>query len=238
MCNYLGLYFLKVSLSWNCCSLYGQLVWLFLFIICIYSSFRKVKRVLLRLVDTSDEITNAENIFNLVSGNLVEYNIDPNSNFIVTDEGANVVAAFPSRYSAICACHTLNTILKRSIEPYKNRGRNQLDLIVLDPEVGEKVIQFKETIRQMKCVINCAKRSPAVYSMLTRPLTIDCETRWLSKLTMIESWLLLTIPASSCSIERDFSTLARTVTKERSSLDPDTVSDLLLYKSMKKAKFF
>uniref|UniRef100_A0AC34FV15 HAT C-terminal dimerisation domain-containing protein n=1 Tax=Panagrolaimus sp. ES5 TaxID=591445 RepID=A0AC34FV15_9BILA len=49
--------------------------------------------------------------------------------------------------------------------------------------------------------------------------------------------VIFAIPASSASIEREFSVLSRTVTKDRRCLEPSTISDLLLFKSVKKIDF-
>jgi hypothetical protein len=49
---------------------------------------------------------------------------------------------------------------------------------------------------------------------------------------------ILAIPASSASIERIFSILTKTVTKDRRSLDACTVADLLMLKSLKISDLF
>ena len=49
--------------------------------------------------------------------------------------------------------------------------------------------------------------------------------------------VILAIPASSASIEREFSVLARTVTKDRRCSDPSTIADLMHFKSVKKINF-
>jgi hypothetical protein len=151
---------------------------------------RTLKSVLLTVLDCTDISSTSTNIEQIAREALAVYGIIWSDNFIITDEGANVVAAFGSDSSAICIPHTINTVVKRTTFPYKQTGRNQTD-VILDPTVYSKVTTFNDLLKKLKTIINCIKHSFKNYSLLQHPLVSDCDTRWLSKLTMIEAWLKL-----------------------------------------------
>uniref|UniRef100_A0A914QT34 HAT C-terminal dimerisation domain-containing protein n=1 Tax=Panagrolaimus davidi TaxID=227884 RepID=A0A914QT34_9BILA len=152
-----------------------------------------MKTVLISVIDCTGISTTSENIETIAREELLKFGIEWKNNFVITDEGANVIAAFRSDScdsSAVCIPHSLNTTLKRTTDPYKRGGRNQV-AVVLDDGVISKVISMNELIKKLKIIINSVKHSYKTYSMLDHPLVTDCDTRWLSKLTMVETWLKL-----------------------------------------------
>uniref|UniRef100_A0A914PPH1 HAT C-terminal dimerisation domain-containing protein n=1 Tax=Panagrolaimus davidi TaxID=227884 RepID=A0A914PPH1_9BILA len=149
-----------------------------------------LKSVLVAVLDCTGISSTSANIEQIARETLAVYGITWPDNFIITDEGANVVAAFGSDSSAICIPHTINTVVKRTTCPYKQSGRNQTD-VILDLTVYSKVTTFNDLLKKLKIIINCIKHSFKTYSLLQHPLVSDCDTRWLSKLTMIEAWLKL-----------------------------------------------
>ena len=107
------------------------------------------------------------NIFNNFNDILSEYGLEIGSSVIVTDNGANVVAAFKSFKRLSCACHNLNLVMDDVLEKYSSE--------------------------ELKCLIdNCKKlvkyyKHSEINHTLSKSLKQDIKTRWNSIFIMLNS---------------------------------------------------
>uniref|UniRef100_A0A914Z8R8 Transposase n=1 Tax=Panagrolaimus superbus TaxID=310955 RepID=A0A914Z8R8_9BILA len=121
----------------------------------------------------------AENICNDCEIFLAQLNLNIGDLFIVTDEGANVIAAFKNDNHIRCICHELHTWCKRSLDPYKAANIP----ITLDDDVKIDINFINDVMKKMKIVVNAVRSRLLLKNELSLSLIVDCDTRWMTKLT-------------------------------------------------------
>lgn len=110
----------------------------------------------------------APNITQKLNSICDDYSINMVNMTIVTDRGANMIAALNNYDRLSCAAHIINNALNNAAKPSKS------------PEFCEFVVNCKKLVRFFK-------KSTNMQQKLTTTLKSGCETRWNSNLNMFQS---------------------------------------------------
>lgn len=103
---------------------------------------------------------------------LTSYEILPDKIVFVSDQGSNIKAALRSYHWILCSAHILNTVLRHTFS-------------TKDAEV-DAIEDVLELIDYCKDLVAYLKRTGVVAS-LKHTVNQECEVRWKSKVTMLES---------------------------------------------------
>jgi hypothetical protein len=138
---------------------------------------------------------------------------------IITDEGANMVASFQSLRHFRCMCHLLNTIAKRTLEPFEISTD-----IELDQDTLEVLSHIKELIQNLKRVVKGINARIDLKNKLKITLTKEGKTRWLSRVNQVKNFLKLsdeeiTLIRNEISSVRQLKDLFELVVSQHDSLN-------------------
>uniref|UniRef100_A0A914PUW6 Uncharacterized protein n=1 Tax=Panagrolaimus davidi TaxID=227884 RepID=A0A914PUW6_9BILA len=117
---------------------------------------------------------------------LAKLGLEPSDVVFVTDEGQNMVSAFQYDQELIkCICHGLHTIAKRSLKPYIDSS------IVLGEVTLQYLADMEEKIGKLKKLIGAIRSRLNLHDSLTVRLGLEGDTRWLTKINMVDKYLKL-----------------------------------------------
>ncbi len=117
----------------------------------------------------------AHNIHEQIIKELHDFGIEPariSKVMFVSDQGANIKAALRSYKWMPCTAHVINIVLKHTFDVKENTPTYMRDV--------------SDIIAKCKSLVTCLKKSGTVVQ-LPHTVTQECETRWNSKVAMMQS---------------------------------------------------
>lgn len=161
---------------------------------------------------------------------------------IVTDEASNM-NEFPKHIR--CACHILNTVAKRISEPYKDSK--------LSPEVKKDCKSVQSALHTLQKLIVKLRGFTVVRETLGTCLHVPGETRWMSKVEMVDCFLKSRLsitevvrekkPDLASSVEelytvygtllQDYLTILKPIKPRIKDLEVDLLADLVVFKAFR-----
>ncbi len=139
---------------------------------CHYISEWKLENRVLATVEFDPTLKkNSKNLHEQITSVLTSYGIQPAKVVFVSDQGPNIKAALRSYHWIPCSAHNLNTVLRHT---FSTKG---------DSEGNEDGVDMIDYCKELVAYL---KRTGAVTS-LKHTVNQECDVRWNSKVTMLES---------------------------------------------------
>lgn len=141
---------------------------------CHYISQWKLENCILAMVEFDPTLKKtSENLNEQITSVLTSYGIQTDKIVFVSDQGANIKAALRSYHWIPCSAHILNTVLRHT---FSTKGDSESDGI---EDIVDMIDYCKELVAYLK-------RTGAIAS-LKHTVNQECDVRWNSKVTMLES---------------------------------------------------
>ncbi|CAM4475285.1 unnamed protein product [Leuciscus chuanchicus] len=141
---------------------------------CHYISQWKLENRILATVEFDPTLKKtSENLNEQITSVLTSYGIQTDKIVFVSDQGANIKAALRSYHWIPCSAHILNTVLRHT---FSTKGDSESDGI-------EDIVDMIDYCKELAAYL---KRTGAIAS-LKHTVNQECDVRWNSKVTMLES---------------------------------------------------
>ena len=136
------------------------------------SEWKLVNRILATVEFDPTLKKTSENLHEQITSVLMSYGIQTDKIVFVSDQGSNIKAALRSYHWIPCSAHIINTVLRHT---FSTKGP--------DSDSIEDVVDLMDYCKELVAYL---KRTGAIAS-LKHTVNQECDVRWNSKVTMLES---------------------------------------------------